>query len=76
MARTAAQIESDISSLRTARSNLLTGGAVKSYSIGGKSFSFASLSELNELEARLLDELGEVEGSSSVILADLRGRGL
>jgi len=74
--RSTTAIEADLALLRTARSNLLSGGAVKSFSLAGKSFQFASLGELTEAENGLLSELGDAENPNSVILPDLTRRAL
>lgn len=79
MARTVAQVETDLTSLRAARSDLLTSGAVRSFAIAGKSFTFASLKELQDAETALLEELDEANlaasgSGSTVILPDLTRR--
>jgi len=74
MARTTAQIETDLAALRAARLAILRGGAVKQFAEGSTSWTHASLGELNEAERNLLYELDTASDATqgAIILADLR----
>ena len=47
----------DVTAVETAINARISGGAVQSYSIGGRSLSYMSLAELRELRREMLIEL-------------------
>jgi hypothetical protein len=59
--------------VQTAISNYLTGGANKSYSIAGRSFTKENLSDLLEFRAQLQREVAEEGTSGNFVLAELGG---
>lgn len=78
MARSIAQIDATLTKVRTAIDAILDGGALKSYSVGGRAYGIHNLSELRELERDLERDRSEASnGDSPISLANFRGgRGL
>jgi hypothetical protein len=75
MARTVAEIQADLTAVRNQITNAISGGAIRSFSIGGKSFSFDSIASLIELRKDFESELAEAERSGGPFyLANLQGR--
>jgi hypothetical protein len=63
-----------LTQVETTIQNIISGGANKSYSINGRSFSRENLSDLFKIRSELLKEVARGNAGSEFILAELGGQ--